>query len=295
MDHQRSSISSLNSSLPTCYIPPSPPLEEDQLSHPPPPSTPTMQAWTPPSTAHRPVVVLGGGVLGRRIAATWLAGGFDVHMRDPSAEQRTAALSYIATSGASYAKYVDGSTTRPGTMHAFAELAPAVRDAWLVIESVPERLALKVATFAELEAAAPADCLLCTNSSSYRSGDLVGGVSAEGRKRVLNMHYMMPPDNRVVELMTDGVTAEGVFPFLVERLRAIGMHPIVARKESTGFVFNRLWAAIKREVLTILAEGVSVPEELDAVWMEMYVSFRFPFSSSGEIRFSRHGFGAVCT
>lgn len=72
-------------------------------------------------------------------------------------------------------------------------------------------------------------------------------------------------NNRVIELMTDGQSDEAIFPFLVERLKAIGYHPIVARKESTGFVINRLWAAIKRETLTILSEGVSVPEELDSV------------------------------
>ncbi|MCJ1388311.1 hypothetical protein MMC18_001157 [Xylographa bjoerkii] len=235
-----------------------------------------MSEWSPPSTQGRPVVILGGGVLGRRIASVWLAGGFNVHIRDPSAEQCTTAMHYIDNNAAAYAKYVDGTT--PGKIEAFTDLEPAVQNAWLVIESVPERLDIKVPTFAELDAKAPADCILCTNSSSYKSSDLIEKVCPGNRNRVLNMHYMMPPDNRVVELMTDGQTTPGIFPFLVERLRGVGMHPIVARKESTGFVFNRLWAAIKREVLTILAEGVSVPEELDAVWMEMYVYFRSPFS-----------------
>ncbi|KAL3953062.1 hypothetical protein ACCO45_013005 [Purpureocillium lilacinum] len=86
------------------------------------------------------------------------------------------------------------------------------------------------------------------------------------------MHYYMPPGNRIVELMTDGETDERIFPFLVERLREIGMHPFVARKESTGLIFNRLWAAIKREVLNILAEEVSTPEEVERMWKEMYVN-----------------------
>ncbi|MCJ1400021.1 hypothetical protein MMC11_003224 [Xylographa trunciseda] len=233
-----------------------------------------MSEWKPPSTQGRPVVILGGGVLGRRISALWLAGGFDVHIRDPSAEQRIAATSYIENSVAAYAKYVDG--TKPGKFEAFTDLELAIKNAWLIIESVPERLDIKVPTFAELDAKAPADCIMCTNSSSFKSSDLIEKVRTENRNRILNMHYMMPPDNRVVELMTDGETSPEIFPFLVERLRGIGMHPIVARKESTGFVFNRLWAAIKREVLTILAEGVSVPEELDAVWMEMYGSKQGP-------------------
>lgn len=84
------------------------------------------------------------------------------------------------------------------------------------------------------------------------------------------MHYYMPPRNMVVELMTDGYTADNIFPFLVERSKEAGTLPYVARKESTGFIFNRLWAAIKRETLNILAEGVSVPEEIDSMWNTMF-------------------------
>lgn len=110
----------------------------------------------------------------------------------------------------------------------------------------------------------------CSNSSSFKSSEMLEKVSEAGRKRVLNTHYMMPPDTRVVELMTCGSTDPDAFPFLVEQLKEVAMHPIVAQKESTGFVFNRLWAAIKRETLSILAEGVSTPKELDSVWIEMY-------------------------
>lgn len=68
-----------------------------------------------------------------------------------------------------------------------------------------------------------------------------------------------------------GHTAEAIFPFLVKRHKEAGLHPVVALKESTGFVFNRIWAAIKREVLSVLAEGVSTPETIDQVWIEQYV------------------------
>ncbi|TEY77512.1 hypothetical protein BOTCAL_0054g00170 [Botryotinia calthae] len=81
---------------------------------------------------------------------------------------------------------------------------------------------------------------------------------------------MMPPDNKIVELMTDEETAEEGFPWYVEKLKEVGMHPIVAKRESTGFVFNRVWASVKRECLMILAEGVSTPGELDRVWVEMF-------------------------
>lgn len=216
----------------------------------------------------RPVAVLGGGVLGRRIACTWAAAGYTVHIRDPSPEQRNSAIHYVEQNVDAYAKAISCST--PGKAIAFEDLEPAVKDAWTVIEAVPEKLELKIDTFAQLAQLTKKDCLLVSNSSSYKSGEMLEKVDDDTKRRICNTHYMMPPDNRVVELMTDGFTDEAVIPFYVERLKECGMSPIVARKESTGFVFNRIWAAIKRECLTVLSEGVTTPEELDRVWVEMF-------------------------
>lgn len=216
----------------------------------------------------RPVAVLGGGVLGRRIACTWAAAGWTVHIRDPSAEQRNAAIHYVEHNISAYADAIGNSS--PGKAVAFADLEPTVKDAWTVIEAVPEKLQIKIDTFGELSKLTKDDCLLASNSSSYKSSEMLEKVGEATKRRVFNTHYMMPPDNRVVELMTDGHTDPKIFPFYVERLKECGMSPLVARKESTGFVFNRVWAAIKRECLTILSEGVSTPEELDQVWVEMF-------------------------
>lgn len=135
---------------------------------------------------------------------------------------------------------------------------------------MPEVIKIKIDTFHDLEQYAPADAILGSNSSSFKSSEMLEKVKPETKKRILNTHYMMPPQALVVELMTDGHTDENVFPFLTDRLREAGLHPIVALKESTGFVFNRIWAAIKRETLKVLQEGVSTPEAIDAVFREQY-------------------------
>lgn len=80
----------------------------------------------------------------------------------------------------------------------------------------------------------------------------------------------MPPESLIVELMTDGRTDPGIFPYLTEQLKIAGLHPITALRESTGFVFNRIWAAIKRESIKVLMEGVSTPSEIDRVFKEQY-------------------------
>jgi 3-hydroxyacyl-CoA dehydrogenase len=192
-----------------------------------------------------------------------------VHIRDPSATQLTQCASYFDSNISTYQQKTVSPTTN--TVIPFTALEPAVATAWLIIEAVPEVLDLKTKTFAALEASAPQDALLATNSSSYKSSEMLSAVADATKQRVLNMHYYMPPGNMVVELMTSGHTHAPIFPFLTARLRETGALPYTARVESTGFIFNRLWAAVKRETLSILSEGVSTPQEIDALWTEMFV------------------------
>ena len=194
-----------------------------------------------------------------------------MRVRDPSPQQRADCVTYVEENVASYAEKTG---IAPGKAEAFDDMKSVVRNAWLVIEAVPEKIQLKIDTFAELDALSPADCILASNSSSYKSSEMLEGVSAARKSQILNMHYYMPPACMIVELMTDGFTAPEIFPFLVERTKEGATSPYVARKESTGFIFNRLWAAVKREALTILSEGVSVPEEIDAMWEEMFIKGR---------------------
>ncbi|PHH79871.1 hypothetical protein CDD82_2125 [Ophiocordyceps australis] len=223
-----------------------------------------MSPVTLPSTTDRHVVVLGGGVLGRRIACMWAAGGHNVVVRARSAKTRDAAVHYYETTFSEYP------SKQRGTVRGVEDLAEAVKNSWLIIESIPEELQAKIDIFGQLAKVAPPDALLCSNSSSYKSREMVQGLDLSVRQRVSNMHYYMPPGNVIVELMTCGDTDASIFPFLVKKCKEIGLHPYVAHKECTGLIFNRMWAAIKREALNIYAEGVSTPEEIDALWVEMW-------------------------
>ncbi|KAK3372730.1 cytochrome P450 [Podospora didyma] len=231
--------------------------------------------WTPSTTGSRPVAVLGAGVLGRRIACCFVSGGYNVHIRDPSAEARRAAVQYIDENKEAYTKHLPATTLTKdhkfGSYVASELIDTAVKEAWLVIEAVPEKIELKIDTMAELDHKAPADCIFGSNSSSFKSRFMLDKVtSPERRKRICNVHFTMPPKIRTVELMTDGETEPGVFPFLTEVLERCGMLPATAQKESTGFIFNRLWAAVKREIMFILAEEVSTPAEIDKLWRHMF-------------------------
>jgi len=231
-------------------------------------SIPEMSRWQLPSIADRPVCVLGAGVLGRRIGACWASAGYKVHIRDPDASQTTGALEYIKHE---LWRYKPAADPEKIAMQPFQDLRLAVEDAWLVIECVPEKLDLKIAVFAELEKLARPDAILASNSSSYKSREMTVKVRPETAQRILNTHYIIPPKIRLVELMTSGSTHEDIFPFLEGHFRASGMLPLRVHGESTGFIVNRVWAAVKRECLMVLSEGVASPAELDTAWTEMFI------------------------
>lgn len=189
--------------------------------------------WIPPTIGSRPLALLGAGVLGRRIACVFAAAGYNVNLRDPSADARQAAVQYVAQNLQAYSKLSKGAR-HFGHCSAFPDLSSTVRDAWLVIEAIPENLQMKIDTMGELDKLAPADCIFASNSSSYKSCLMLDKVNEHRRRLVCNMHFFMPPEIRVVELMTDGETLPAIFSFLTEVLEDVGMVPVTARQESTG-------------------------------------------------------------
>lgn len=212
----------------------------------------------------RPVAVLGAGTLGRRIALMFAAGGTHVQLYSRSGESRTAAKAFVG-------EHVDALATKlgvhqAGEVTAFDTLPAAVDQAWLVIESLPEDIELKRQVFAELGRAARPDAVLATNSSSYPSRELAESVSHP--ERLLNMHFQMPPTMNAVELMSCGHTDPELIQELARMLERHGLVPFPVLRESVGFLFNRVWAAIKRECLMILDEGVSGPAEIDGIFRE---------------------------
>ncbi|MGW4272975.1 3-hydroxyacyl-CoA dehydrogenase family protein [Streptomyces seoulensis] len=215
----------------------------------------------PTDTATRPVTVIGAGTLGRRIALMFATRGH-VRVHDPARHAAEEAVAYVAGRVRDTAGHVGSDT--PGAATAVTDLAEAVADAWLVVEAVPERLELKRRIFADLDKAAAADAILASNSSSYPTSRFIDRVAHP--ERVVNMHFYMPPGQSAVDLMSCGRTDRDVLDFLLRELPRYGVHPFEARRESTGFIFNRIWAAIKRESLAVVAEGVSTPQEVDRMW-----------------------------
>jgi len=216
----------------------------------------------PTNFASRPVAVVGAGTLGRRIALIFGAHGAQVRIHDLAEAQRRAAVDYVWQNLPALADRLTGVV--PGHVSADADLAEAVHNAWLVIEAIPERLELKKQVFGQLDELSAADAILASNSSSYASRMFLDKVHRP--ERVLNIHFYMPPKQNAVDVMSCGETDRDVIDFVLATLPGFGLHPFEARRESTGFIFNRVWAAVKRESLEVVAEGVSTPQEVDRMF-----------------------------
>ena len=216
----------------------------------------------PANHASRPVAVIGAGTLGRRIALMFAAHGAQVVIHDLDGSQRDAALDYVTGNVTALAKSL--TDVVPGRVSVEVDLAEAVHDAWLVIEAIPERLELKKQVFGQLDELAADDAILASNSSSYSSRVFLDKVHHP--ERVLNIHFYMPPKQAAVDVMSCGQTDRDVIDFVMATLPQFGLYPFEARRESTGFIFNRVWAAVKRESLEVVAEGVSTPQEVDEMF-----------------------------
>ena len=233
----------------------------------------------PANIADRPITVIGGGTLGRRIALMLSLQGAEVRVYNTSLAVARAALEYIATQRHRAVEELGGN--QAVRLAATDNLVDALRDAWLVVESVPDKLGLKQAIFADLDQLAAPDAVLASNSSSFASSEFIGGVNSP--ERVLNLHFYMPPDVRSVELMSSGHTDPRIIGLLMAELPKYALKPHRVRKQSAGFIFNRVWAAIKRESLLVVAEGVAEPQDVDALFADLFKSEITPFRFMDEV------------
>jgi len=155
---------------------------------------------------NRPVAVIGAGTLGRRIALMFATRGGTVRIYAPRGEQRASAVRYVTEA---VPKVVaDRGFGEVGIAEAVASLEEALDDAWLAVESVPEKLEIKIATWDQIDQAAPPGTIFGTNSSSYPSRLMARSV--RDKTRLCNTHFYMPPEANAVDLMSDGQTDRGV-------------------------------------------------------------------------------------
>ena len=228
-------------------------------------------SWTKPDISGRSIAVIGAGVMGRRIAMMWIAAGHNVILCENKANIYDGAIEYIDENKIAQAAKLG---TKPGELTVSSTMPEAVQNAWMVIEAVPEKLDLKIEILGQLDQLAPPDCIIATNSSSLRSSQML--AKTEKNYRICNGHYYMPPEQLYFEVMSCGQTDPEIFPFLMQMAQSAGFKPVLVRKESTGLIFNRIWAGIKRECLLALADGVSDGRTIDDMFKSWFKAAKGP-------------------
>jgi 3-hydroxyacyl-CoA dehydrogenase len=133
-----------------------------------------------------------------------------------------------------------------------------------VQECGPERLAIKQAIITEVEEQLAADVVIASSTSALLASDLQNG--AHHPQRILVGHPFNPPHLLpLVEIVAGSQTAANVVEWTMAFYRHIGKYPVHVKKEAVGHIANRLTAALFREALYMVDEGIASVADIDAV------------------------------
>jgi carnitine 3-dehydrogenase len=210
------------------------------------------------------VAVIGAGTIGASWAAIFLARGFEVRVHDPAPQGEAFARRFIANAWPTLEKLgqvVAGEGQNKVSF--FKTPAEAADGAEFVQESGPEREDVKIELLAQIDAAAPAHSVVASSSS----GLLISHIAAKCRRpeRCVIGHPFNPPHLiPLVEVVGGVKTAAATIDRAIQFYREIGKHPIRINKEAPGHVANRLQAALWREAVHLVAEGVVSVADADA-------------------------------
>jgi 3-hydroxyacyl-CoA dehydrogenase len=244
------------------------------------------------------IAVIGAGTIGASWAAIFLARGHEVSATDPSPNGESFARRFIDNAWPTLEKlgWVLPGADRSRIMF-HTTPAAACAGASFVQESGPEREDLKIDLFAAMDAAAAPEVVIASSSS----GLLISRVTVKCKhpERCVIGHPFNPPHLiPLVEVVGGAKTSPKAIAAAMEFYRALGKHPIHIRKEVRAHVANRLQAALWREAIHLVAEGVVSVADVDAAiaygpglrWALMgpHLTFHLAGGEGGMTHFMEH-------
>src|ERR1700734_31400 len=211
----------------------------------------------------RRIAIVGTGVIGASWAALYLARGFNVVATDPAPNAEANLRQYIDAAWKDLTVLGISPNGSRDHLRFTLDMKEAVAGAGLVQENGPERKDFKVKLFADMDAAAPKDSIIASSSSGLTMS--ASQSACKNPERCVIGHPFNPP--HMVPLV-EVVAGEKTSPETVERAIAfytsIGKKAIHVRKEVVGHVANRLQAALYREVVYLIEQGVLDVADSDA-------------------------------
>jgi 3-hydroxybutyryl-CoA dehydrogenase len=213
----------------------------------------------------RKIAVLGAGTMGHGITQISALAGYDVVLYDIAPELAAKGLERIT---ATLEKGVAKKKVEPAMRDAAlarirtsADLEDAAGDADMVIEAVPEKLALKQSIFESLSKICRPEAILASNTSSLEIGKIA--AAATRPERVLGLHFFNPVHiMKLVEIIRGKETSEESLSAAIAAAHRMGKETIVV-KDSPGFATSRLGIALGMEAMRMVEEGVASAPDID--------------------------------
>lgn len=213
------------------------------------------------------VCVLGAGLMGHGITQVCAqTGKFEVNMRDIEQRFVDNGMKMINDSLQRFVK--KGTMTEQESQHVRArihptlDLAEAVRDVDLVIEAVTENPPLKKSVLAEADKHAPAHAIIASNTSSISITEI--GAATKRAEKVCGMHFFNPPQlMRLIEIVRGLKTSDETVQVIRDVSKKLGKESVLAKKDTPGFIVNRILIPALNEAVFLVEEGVADPEDID--------------------------------
>ena len=212
----------------------------------------------------RKVFIVGSGLMGSGIAQVCAQQGLEVVLYDIDAEALKRALKSIEWS---VGKFVEKGElkeeksvimSRIKTVSDFTDAATCE----LMIEAVFENLELKKEIFEKIEAIAPVEALMASNTSSIPISEIAVATKKPGR--VLGLHFFSPvPMMQAVEVIRGHSTSGETMIKGRELVIRIGKEPIMVNRDVAGFVINRINFPSSMEAMRLVEEGITTVEDID--------------------------------
>ena len=213
-------------------------------------------------TGIKQAAAIGCGVIGAGWVARLVENGIDVRVYDPASDLRRTLDGVLDNSRRAYSRITDAPRRREGRVEIVDSISRAVEGADLIIESVPERLAIKRSVYTEIEMHARNDALVTSSTSGLLPTELQAEMRLPERLLVahpFNPVYLIP----LVELVGGEKTDEGAIERASQFFDSMGMVPLRVRKEIEGFIADRLLEAVWREALWLVKDGIATTGEID--------------------------------
>jgi len=215
------------------------------------------------------VACIGAGLIGQGWTTLFAANGYDVILQDLSEDRLENATTQVNSS----LMFLENNGRLPKGRAAVAgeriqtilNLTDAVRHADYIQESVPDNYAAKKAVFKEMDAAAAPDTIFASSSSGLMMTEIQKEVTRP--QRCVLTHPFLPVHLiPLVEIVGGEQTAPEAVDITVALMETLGKTPVRLRKEVSGYIVNRLQAAILREAIDLVASGVASAEEVDSAF-----------------------------